>query len=157
MVNLPQFEIQRITTAMPAQSFRGFLVSTRRRRGYQIGSLQCRRETRTDKSVRGAALTPYTVLTEAVASRSQVGTRNPACVLHLRISVTVDLEPPGDSDAYWIPAIDDPAYAHHLAELASVADARRDRLGARAAVHRPADPGSGGQPRPWRRSCSPGR
>ncbi|GAA5026116.1 MobF family relaxase [Actinopolymorpha pittospori] len=73
---------------------------------------------------------PHTTLASAVTSRPLNDARSLASVLHHRITETVGLEPTGDSYTDWIPAVDDPARARHLTELAHAADTRRAQLGA---------------------------
>ncbi|WP_020578886.1 hypothetical protein [Actinopolymorpha alba] len=81
---------------------------------------------------------PHRVLTEAVTLAYLNNVRSLAGVLHHRISERVNLEPVGDRYADWIPAVADPAWHQHLADLALAADTRRDILGAETVAETPA-------------------
>jgi AAA domain-containing protein len=91
---------------------------------------------RTLRAVELAGLDPGEVLTRAVAERNLVGARDPAAVVDARIRRRhPDLVPL--SAAAWstqIPHTDDPDRRRFLAQLATVMDDRRRRIGEHAAA-----------------------
>ena len=80
---------------------------------------------------------PDHVLRTAITSRDLGDARSLASVIHHRITDTTDLHPAGDHYTDWIPKIDNPAWHHHLTDLARLADQRRDQLGEQVAETRP--------------------
>jgi hypothetical protein len=80
---------------------------------------------------------PDAVLRTAVTSRDLGDARSLASTIHHRIITSIDLHPAGDSYTDWVPKVDNPAWQHHLANLADQADARREELGERVTEHRP--------------------
>jgi conjugative relaxase-like TrwC/TraI family protein len=72
---------------------------------------------------------PDHVLRAAVTSRDLGDARSLASVIHHRITDTTDLHPKGDRYTDWVPTVDSPAWQHHLIDLATLADKRRDQLG----------------------------
>jgi len=80
---------------------------------------------------------PDQILRAAITSRDLGDARSLASVLHHRITDTIDLHPRGDRYIDWVPKVDNPAWQHHLADLAHLADKRRDELGQHVAETRP--------------------
>jgi conjugative relaxase-like TrwC/TraI family protein len=80
---------------------------------------------------------PDQVLRDAISSRNLGNARSLASVLHHRISTSVELHPKGDRYTSWVPKLDNPAWQRHLADLARLADQRREQLGADVAHTRP--------------------
>jgi hypothetical protein len=80
---------------------------------------------------------PLAVLTAAITDRELGNARSIASVLDHRVRNQVDLDPHGDSHTDWVPRVADPAYQHHLHDLAAAADRRRDHLGVQMAADPP--------------------
>ena len=80
---------------------------------------------------------PDQVLRAAITGRDLGDARSLASVIHHRITDTIDLQPKGDRYTDWVPKVDNPAWQHHLGDLARLADARRQELGNRVAEARP--------------------
>lgn len=80
---------------------------------------------------------PEQLLRDAVTSRELTGARSLASVMHHRISDNIDLQPTGDRYTDWTPKVDNPAWQHHLDDLATLAATRREQLGHDVAATRP--------------------
>lgn len=126
----------RATTLLDRLADRGALTSPQREA--IVADAKLATLARTLRQAEVAGHDPEQVLTEAVAGRSLSGSYSPAGVLQFRITSRTELEPAGDSYAEWVPAVDDPAWARHLGDLAAAADRRRDDLGADAGEQPPA-------------------
>jgi conjugative relaxase-like TrwC/TraI family protein len=80
---------------------------------------------------------PDQILRAAITSGDLRDARSLASVIHHRITDTIDMHPKGDRYTDWVPKVDNPAWQHHLNDLARLADERRDQLGQHVVETRP--------------------
>jgi conjugative relaxase-like TrwC/TraI family protein len=128
------------TTPAREQGYRDLLMGAlppgyRRPPGHQARWLW-----RTLRAAELAGLDPARALTDAIAERDLAGSRDIAAVLDARLrhrlGAVVPL-PPGPWSAR-VPALADPGRQAYVAEIATLMDARTDRIGEHATRHPPA-------------------
>ena len=114
---------------------------------------------RTLRAAELAGLDPAIVLADAIAERDLAGSRDIAAVLDARLRHRLGAVvpvPPGPWSAR-VPALADPGRQAYLAQIATLMDARKDRIGEHAAAPRPGPPPRSARSPPTRQDGSNGR
>jgi hypothetical protein len=95
---------------------------------------------RTMRAAELAGADPAETLREAVESRDLAGARDIPAVIDARMRRSVNAMTPRPADRWAdrVPEVADPEIREYLAELATLMDERRDRIGQHAAEHQPA-------------------